>query len=103
MSNGGVHTRHRQSVYNGQVKCGVMKCKCVNSIENGEVFDGDWVLLLKRHTSLVLCVLLATAATFSKETGITALAACAVYDIIRAAQDATWNNKVCIYYFFILN
>lgn len=55
-----------------------------------------WWSSWKKHSALVGCVLLAIAATLSKETGITALVACALYDLIRAAQDATWNNKVNI-------
>lgn len=56
------------------------------------VGGGNWGW--KCHGALFCCILLAAAATLSKETGVTALAACALYDLVRAAQDATWNNKV---------
>lgn len=95
-------------VYNGSVVNGSVKYPgddgkvCLDGFSNS-VQKGCWRCKSggrwgwKRHGALVGCVLLAVAATLSKETGVTALAACALYDLVRAAQDATWNNKVFFY------
>lgn len=97
-------------VYNGSVVNGSAKyvddskvcpdglvSKVCSKCKSGCKWWSSW----RRHGALVGCVLLAVAATLSKETGITALVACALYDLIRAAQDATWNNKVNILAIFL--
>lgn len=49
-----------------------------------------WVIFLKEWGSLIMCILFAVAAMLSKETGVTVLGVCILYDVLYS----TTTNKV---------
>lgn len=63
-------------------------CKCTKNVDNVCV-----IRAVKQWLAFIACVLCATAAVLSKETGISVLFVCALYDWIYSSSRGT--NKVC--------